>query len=59
QLIKKIQAANIDPIGYGRYARAYTYPEWKKVKNKWNSELAKGDVNVKVNVEIGAMGTIK
>ncbi|MBE5107924.1 Ger(x)C family spore germination protein, partial [Bacillus thuringiensis] len=59
QLIKKIQAANIDPIGYGRYARAYTYPEWKKVQNKWNSELAKGDINVKVNVEIGAMGTIK
>jgi Ger(x)C family germination protein len=59
QLIKKIQTANIDPIGLGRYARTYTYPEWKKVQNKWNNALAKGDVNVKVNVEIGAMGTIK
>ncbi|PEC22813.1 Ger(x)C family spore germination protein [Bacillus cereus] len=59
QLIKKIQTAQIDPIGLGRYARTYTYPEWKKVRNKWNNELAKGDVNVKVNVKVGAMGTIK
>lgn len=59
QLIKKIQTANIDPIGLGRYARTYTYPEWKEVQNKWNNELAKGDVNVKVNVKIGGMGTIK
>ncbi|MGA4464183.1 Ger(x)C family spore germination protein [Bacillus bombysepticus] len=59
QLTKKIQAANIDPIGYGRYARSYTYQEWKKVQNEWNRELAKGDINIKVNVEIGAMGTIK
>ncbi|MEK7019271.1 Ger(x)C family spore germination protein [Bacillus sp. FSL R9-9410] len=59
QLIKKIQVAKIDPIGLGRYARTYTYPEWKKVQNKWNNELAKSDVNVKVNVKIGGMGTIK
>ncbi|PDY44624.1 Ger(x)C family spore germination protein [Bacillus pseudomycoides] len=59
QLIKKIQATKIDPIGLGGYARTYTYPEWKKVQNRWNKALAKGDVNVKVNVEIGGMGTIK
>ncbi|HDX9578553.1 TPA: Ger(x)C family spore germination protein [Bacillus pseudomycoides] len=59
KLIKKIQAAEIDPIGLGTYARTYTYPEWKKVQNNWNKELAKGDVNVKVSVTIGGMGTIK
>ncbi|PFA22281.1 spore gernimation protein [Bacillus cereus] len=59
QLIKKIQTAKIDPIGLGVYARTYTYPEWKKVQNEWNKALAKGDVNVKVSVEIGGMGTIK
>jgi Ger(x)C family germination protein len=59
QLMKKIQTANIDPIGFGGYARTYTYPEWEKVQNKWNNELAKGDVNVKVNVKMGGMGTIK
>ncbi|MEI4799821.1 Ger(x)C family spore germination protein [Bacillus sp. NPDC077411] len=59
QLIKKIQAAEIDPIGLGIYARTYTYPQWKKVQNNWNKALAKGDVNVKVSVRIGGMGTIK
>ncbi|PRT14454.1 Ger(x)C family spore germination protein [Bacillus toyonensis] len=59
QLIQKIQTAKIDPIGLGGYARTYTYPEWKKVQNKWNNELAKGDVNVKVKIKIGGMGTIK
>lgn len=59
QLIKKIQAAKIDPIGLGGYARTYTYPEWKKVQNEWNKALAKGDINVKVSVKIGGMGTIK
>ncbi|MGE6345846.1 Ger(x)C family spore germination protein [Bacillus mycoides] len=59
QLMKKIQTANIDPIGLGGYARTYTYPDWKKVQNKWNNALAKGDVNFKVNIEIGGMGTIK
>ena len=59
RLIKKIQAAEIDPIGLGTYARTYTYPEWKKIQNKWNKALAKGDVNVNVSVKIAGMGTIK
>ncbi|MFJ8238146.1 Ger(x)C family spore germination protein [Bacillus tropicus] len=59
QLIQKIQTAKIDPIGLGGYARTYTYSEWKKVQNNWNNELAKGDVNVKVKIKIGGMGTIK
>lgn len=58
-LIKKIQAAKIDPIGLGTYARTYTYPEWKKVQNQWGKALAKGDVNVKVSVKVAGMGTIK
>ncbi|MGG2063966.1 Ger(x)C family spore germination protein [Bacillus sp. S14(2024)] len=58
-LIKKIQDAEIDSFGYGKYARAYTYPEWKKVQNQWGKAFAKGDVNVKVNVNIAGMGTIK
>ncbi|MFD3449389.1 Ger(x)C family spore germination protein [Microbacteriaceae bacterium 4G12] len=59
RLIKKIQDAEIDPIGLGLYARAYTYPQWKKVQNHWGKALSKADVNVKVNVKIAGMGTIK
>lgn len=59
RLIKKIQAAKIDPIGLGVYARAYTYPEWKKARDQWGKTFSKADVNVKVSVTIEGMGTIK
>ncbi|PEB50516.1 spore gernimation protein [Bacillus pseudomycoides] len=59
RLIKKIQIAEIDPIGLGLYARAYTYEDWKKVQHQWEKSLAKADVNVKVRVKISGMGTIK
>ncbi|MEH7375396.1 Ger(x)C family spore germination protein [Neobacillus drentensis] len=59
RLIKKTQTATIDPFGFGIYARAYTYPEWKKVQNQWGKAFSKADVNVKVRVTIGGMGTIK
>ncbi|MDN3019125.1 Ger(x)C family spore germination protein [Paenibacillus sp. BSR1-1] len=59
RLIKKTQTTGIDPFGFGIYARAYTYPEWKKVQNQWGKAFSKADVNVKVHVTIGGMGTIK
>jgi hypothetical protein len=52
RLIKKTQTAKIDPIGFGLYARAYTYPEWKKVQNRWGKTFSKADVNVKVSVTL-------
>lgn len=59
RLIKKIQKAEIDPIGLGLYARAYTYKDWKRVQKKWGKALSKADVKVNVHVKIGGMGTIK
>lgn len=59
RFIKKIQAAEIDPVGFGLYARAYAYPKWKKVQKRWGKAFSKADVNVKVTVKIGGMGTIK
>jgi len=57
--INKIQKAKIDPVGFGIYARAYEYPKWKKVQEHWGKAFSKADVNVKVNVTIAGMGTIK
>jgi Ger(x)C family germination protein len=57
--INKIQKAKIDPVGFGIYARAYEYPEWKKVQDHWGKAFSKADVHVKVNVTIAGMGTIK
>ncbi|EJR45121.1 Ger(X)C family germination protein [Bacillus cereus VD107] len=59
RFIKKIQKAEIDPIGFGVYARAYTYKDWKKVQKQWGKALSKADVKVNVHVKIGGMGTIK
>ncbi|ASS76032.1 spore gernimation protein [Tumebacillus algifaecis] len=57
--IDKVLKAKIDPIGLGLYARAFEYEHWKPVQKRWGETLAKADVNVKVKVEIAAMGTTK
>lgn len=31
-LIHKIQKQQLDPFGFGDYARAFQYEEWKKLK---------------------------
>lgn len=58
-LIRKIQAAKIDPIGLGLYARAFEYQHWKPVQASWGEALSKADVNVTVKVTIIGMGTTK
>ncbi|BBH23567.1 germination protein [Paenibacillus baekrokdamisoli] len=59
QLVKKIQKAKIDPMGLGLYARAYKYTQWKKVQDRWGEALSKADVNVKVDIKIQSMGSMK
>ncbi|MFD2171009.1 Ger(x)C family spore germination protein [Tumebacillus lipolyticus] len=59
KLIKKVQQAKIDPFGFGLHARAFQYDHWKPVQKRWGETLAKADVNVKVKVNIAAMGTTK
>ncbi|WP_045522451.1 Ger(x)C family spore germination protein [Neobacillus niacini] len=58
-LIKKIQKKKIDPIGFGLYARAYHYEQFKKVDNDWGKALAESDINVSVNVKVNAYGAVK
>ncbi|MGD8189323.1 Ger(x)C family spore germination protein [Brevibacillus ginsengisoli] len=59
KLIHKIQSAKIDPIGFGLYARAYEYEQWKSVKNRWGDTFSKADVKVHVKATISGMGTTK
>jgi hypothetical protein len=58
-LIKKIQADKIDPIGLGLYAQAHEYSHFKKVEDHWGETLANADIHVFVKTIIGAMGTVK
>ncbi len=56
-LIKKIQKKKIDPVGFGLYARAYHYKEYKKVEDNWGNALAESDINVSVKIDINSNGS--
>jgi Ger(x)C family germination protein len=58
-LIKQIQKHKIDPIGFGRYARAHEYDHFKKVEDHWGEELAKAEIHVSVKINIQASGPVK
>ena len=58
ELFKKVQGHKIDPFGFGIYARAYQYEEFKKVEDNWGQALSEADINVTVEVDIKSMGTV-
>lgn len=55
-LIERCQDEEVDPIGFGLYARAYQYAEWKKVQNAWPHAFAKSQVRVHTAVHIISHG---
>lgn len=59
QLIQKIQAAKIDPAGFGLYARAFEYRHWKPIQNRWGETFSQADVKVNVKVRIASMGPVE
>ncbi|MCI3150098.1 Ger(x)C family spore germination protein [Bacillus cereus] len=59
ELIKKIKHAKIDPIGLGLYARAFQYKNWVPHEQNWGYELSKANIDIKVNVKVRDVGSIK
>ncbi|MBW3496746.1 Ger(x)C family spore germination protein [Bacillus sp. FDAARGOS_1420] len=59
QLIKKFKQAKIDPIGLGLYARAFQYKNWVSHRQNWGNELSKSQINIKVNIKVRDVGSIK
>jgi Ger(x)C family germination protein len=57
-LIRKIQQAQIDPIGLGLHARAREYRHWKQVQDHWGEALSTADIHVTVKVSIVNKGLI-
>ncbi|MEV2910619.1 Ger(x)C family spore germination protein [Paenibacillus larvae] len=55
-LLEKIQQNKLDPIGFGIYARAFCYPEWKKVKDNWPETFAEAKVNIYPNITVREHG---
>lgn len=58
-LIKKCQDYEIDPFGFGFYARAYQYPLYKEAQSNWGQELSRADFDVEVDLRIGATGAVE
>ncbi|PEA75650.1 Ger(x)C family spore germination protein [Bacillus wiedmannii] len=58
-LIHKIQKQQLDPFGFGDYARAFQYKEWKEVENDWPSAFSKANVKVVPTIKILENGIIK
>ncbi|GAB6424944.1 spore germination protein GerSC [Bacillus luti] len=58
-LIHKIQKQQLDPFGFGDYARAFQYKEWKKVEDDWPKAFSKANVKVTSTIKILESGIIK
>ncbi|GED26900.1 germination protein [Brevibacillus agri] len=58
-LVTKCQESGTDPFGFGVYARAYEYEEWKKVQEDWPAAFARADVRIVPEVSIIGDGVIK
>jgi Ger(x)C family germination protein len=58
-LIQKVQKKHLDPFGFGWYARAYQYHQWKKVDNRWPDEFSRATVTVTPTIKIKTYGTIQ
>lgn len=59
KFIQKVKRANIDPIGFGLYARAFQYKNWVPYEQKWGEELSRANIDIKVNVKVRDVGSIK
>lgn len=59
QMLQKCQQSKTDPFGFGLYARAYQYKEWKRVQDNWTDAFADATVNVFPNVSIKGNGVTK
>lgn len=58
-LLGKLQKHRIDPVGFGMYARAYTYREWEKVKDRWSESFAEADIRFMARVRVVGTGIME
>ena len=56
KVIKKLQEAKSDPVGFGRPVRAFHPHIWNK--GKWQDTFSEIDINVKVETEITRTGIL-
>ncbi|KZE53959.1 spore gernimation protein [Brevibacillus parabrevis] len=59
KLVAKCQQNEVDPFGFGLYARAYAYQEWKKVQDNWPKAFAQAEVKFVPEISIKGNGVIR
>lgn len=57
-LLKTLQRHDVDPVGFGLYARAYEYDHWKAVENDWGKAFAAADISVSAKAKVISYGVI-
>ncbi|MGG3494123.1 Ger(x)C family spore germination protein [Brevibacillus choshinensis] len=58
-VVAKLQKHQLDPIGLGKYARAFAYDQWKEVEDDWGKAFSKAKVNIYPEVKIISIGSLK
>lgn len=58
-LIQKVQKEQLDPFGFGDYARAFQYQHWKKIEDNWSTTFPKSNVQVTSTVRVLDHGIIE
>ncbi len=56
EVIKKLQEAKSDPVGFGRSVRAFHPQLWRK--GKWQDTFSELEINIKVKAEITRTGIL-
>ncbi|AXM88933.1 Ger(x)C family spore germination protein [Anoxybacillus ayderensis] len=57
-IVKKMQKYEVDPVGFGLYARAYEYKPFQKQKS-WPKAFAKAKIDIHPTVEIISYGVLQ
>jgi hypothetical protein len=52
RLITKTQKHQVDPFGFGVFARAKQYEQWRKVRSDWFQAYGKADINVSTHLTL-------
>lgn len=58
-LLGKLKKNEVDPVGFGIYARAYHHRAFEQVKQNWGEAFSRSDVQVRVSVAFADEGSIK
>lgn len=58
-LVAKFQKNQLDPVGFGDYARAHQYAAFLKVQDQWGQSFSQADIHINVKATLADIGAIE